>query len=794
MKQLFLTLGALLFCQCLHAQQVQIRDLETNEPIPFVKVSCENDTVLADIDGYFYIGCFGKHTLFQSGQYRDTSIVMGDQTIIYMYPSGDELEEVYIPTEDEEANRIMTIASTKRRSNHPNGKVSYKYTGYSKFLFTLNPDALANISDTVTDTSLVKMKQFFGSQHLFLMESTSNRYFDPPFREKEEITAYKISGFKDPTLSTFASELQTFHFYENQFTLLGNVYLSPLAFGNVRRYRFQLIETIVNAPGDTTFQIRFRPRVDKDFEGMKGEIFINSRNFAIEKVIASPAEPSENLNATIVQEYQYKDGRWFPSKLSTEASFPSFKVTSDVPDAYMVAKGATYIENLQFGIDLKKEKFNAATVITKDDAADKDSTHWNKERAYALTDKDRRTYEVIDSVSDIYHFDRKLKYLSALLDGKLPLGYVQLDLKRLFNYHEYEGYRFGLGLENSPKLMKRVTIGGYGAYGNRDKAWKYGTYLRANLVPKQFIGLEMRYQDDIYGRGLTSFAPQNGTLQINSIYEDFYLSQMDRQRIAEVAFTGYFRPTLGWRVGTSYQRLWFTRGYEFTKDGVIYDKLDQHEITGELTWSIGEKVTYLAGKRISTGSNKPKFKLGAAIGLKGMEQSTLNYQRVFFEVTERIQLRAAGLLQMKLSARQTFGEVPLFFMNVANGTGGRQWNLSVPNTFETMPASTYYQDKLLALYFRYTTKPLKTNLKWTAPKLSAHMAMGTGTFNTKATHTITSQSMAKGYYESGLIAENVLILNSTGLGIGAFVPYGTMVSPNLSKTLTLKIALNIVLN
>lgn len=787
---------ALLFLCATHAlaQKTQIRDVVTDEPIPFATVSCANGKILADIDGYFSLNCAGNATTFHASGYRDTVMtIQQGQVIVYLEGEGAMLNEVTIPSVDEEANRIMARAADNRKSNHPNGKSSYTYTSYSKFMFTLNPDALARMSDTIQDTSLLRMKRFFDSQHLFLMESTTNRFFEPPYREKEEITAYKVSGFKDPMLSSFASELQTFHFYENQFTLLGETFTSPIAFGNTRRYIFQLLETIVSPNGDSTFHIRYRPYFDKNFKGMKGEIFINSRNYAIEKVIASPAEKSETLNATIVQEYQYSNGRWFPHKLSTEATFPGIKISDEIADGYMIAKGTTYIENLKFDVDLKKEKFNAATVITKDDAAEKDSAHWNKERVFELNDKETRTYEMIDSMSAVHHFDAKLKYASSLLEGKVPIGYVQLDLTRLLNYHQYEGYRFGLGLENSSKLMKRVTIGGYGAYGNRDKAWKYGAYLKALLVPKQFIGLEMKYQDDIAVRGGTGLYTRKDVLSLNNIYEEFYVSQMDRQRLAEISFNGYFLPTLGWRIGTSYQRLWFTQDYRFTDNGVVYEGLDQHEISGQLTWNIGEKVKYLGNRRISSGTNKPQIRLATVIGLKGLEESALNYQRVFLDVNERVKLRAAGLLQMRLSVAKTFGNVPLFWMNAANGTGGN-WNLTVPNTFETMPASTFYNSEQIAFYFRYTTKSLKTKLKWTAPRLGAHYAMGTGSLRSAGSHSISVPSMSKGYYETGLIAENVLVLNTTGLGIGAFVPFGSLVSPDLSKTVTFKIALTVVLN
>jgi hypothetical protein len=363
----------------------------------------------------------------------------------------------------------------------------------------------------------------------------------------------------------------------------------------------------------------------------------------------------------------------------------------------------------------------------------------------------------------------------------------------LFNYHEYEGYRFGLGLENSPKLMKRVTIGGYGAYGNRDLAWKYGAYMSALLSPKQFLRLDLKYQDDIAERGGTIFYPQRDVIQLNNVYQDFYISKMDKQRIAAIGLNGYFRPTLGWRIGTSYQRVQFTQDYWFKNGNDTLTKFDQHEINGEFVWGIGDKVTFLAGKRIVTPSNKPHFRFATVVGIKGLEQSTLNYQRFALEVTERLQIRAAGLLQLKLVGAKTLGNVPLFMMNVASGTGGN-WNLTVPGCFETMEASTFYNEQYTAFFMRYTTKSLKTNLKWTSPRMSVHYAMGTGSFSNRQNHNAEVPDMSKGYYETGAVLENVLIMNGTGFGIGAFVPFGSLVSPDLSKTLTLKLAITYVLN
>ncbi|MCC6700937.1 MAG: hypothetical protein IT221_05420, partial [Fluviicola sp.] len=344
-------LTCLLFGFNLFAQQVQILDLETKESIPFVKVDPNEGTgFFADIDGYFTPPKNATTVTLHMTLYADTTVALTGQTVIYLRSLDNAIDEIVILPGVNKAERIMEKAIENRKINHPKSDVSYKFRSYSKFMFTMNQDALAAIPDNTSDTNLRDLKSFFDKQHLMVLENTTEKYFKPPFREKEIITAYKVSGFTDPAFSTFASELQTFNFYENNFDLLGTSYINPLAFGGIRRYLFILEDSTVNAPGDTTYVIRFQPRRDKNFNGMKGTMYINTKGYALEKVIAQPADTVNNLQAKIIQEYAYLDGKkWFPYKLSTEALFPGLNLSSSLKDGYLVGKGSTYIEDVQLG-------------------------------------------------------------------------------------------------------------------------------------------------------------------------------------------------------------------------------------------------------------------------------------------------------------------------------------------------------------------------------------------------------------------------------------------------------------
>src|SRR5690606_3680539 len=125
--------------------------------------------------------------------------------------------------------------------------------------------------------------------------------------------------------------LQSFNFYDNEFELVGSKYINPIASGGTKRYLFILQDTTV-VGNDTTFTIYYRPRIDKDFKGIEGTMYVNTNGYAIEKVIASRYSrdtTNETFKAKIVQEYEFIDGnKWLPTKLSTQVELKGLSLSS----------------------------------------------------------------------------------------------------------------------------------------------------------------------------------------------------------------------------------------------------------------------------------------------------------------------------------------------------------------------------------------------------------------------------------------------------------------------------------
>lgn len=805
MKNLYLVLTILLttfFFQGAHAQnKVQIVDAQTQQGIPFVKVYPTNGSpLLADIDGRFVWESSWPSVRLSYAGYADTTYGYSPELDqLKMSVRVQTMDEVTVVPGENPAHRIMDLVIANRKQNNPLDNDAFQYKSYTKFVTEVDESILAAISDTTTDSNLISARDFISSTNLFMIETSSIRTFVPPSRDKEEIIAYKVSGFKDPLFATVAQEMQSFSFYENQFNILSKTYINPIAFGGTRRYLF-ILEDTTFVGADTVFHISYRPRKGKSFDGLKGTLYINTNGYAIERVTAEPAErKAGDAQVTILQEYQLLEGKkWFPSKLSSELEFPGLQVKVSDSNVRVISKSNTYIDSVLINPEkVRKLYFDNANVIIQNGAENQSDTTWNGLRKYELTEKEKNTYHVIDSISDENHLEKYLYAMKVLSTGKIPLKYFSSDLTRLIAYNNYEGTRLGLGLETSEKLFKPASLGGYFAYGFRDKAWKWGGNLDVHLYRKKGLKLSLNYIDDVEERGGRPYVRElrgyNSSSQLRSIYVNY----MDRFRRANAELSAYV--TSNFRLGmvAGYERVQFLQDYryqllaggEIPNQIIQYRGLDNFYLTGNLTWSIGEKVMMVGNSRISKGSKFPTLYLSATKGLPGVFDGQLDYWRMYGEILHKVSVRGVGKLYYTLAAGATIGSTPLAYAQCVFNSNNVDYkvNVSVANTFETITNSGYFFKEHVALFTRFDFNEWKKNKKF-RPQIAFHHAVGFGSPVSLASVDWNQpvQDLRKGYFEAGVLFNKLLM---DQFGVGFFYNYGPYSQPDALKNVTIKLTL-----
>ena len=773
--------------------EITVIDQQTEESLAFVKVTKnKNETKLTDIDGIVKIELNrGDELSLRFFGYKDTSFVIQEvknTTLRLAAKETQVFDEVVVTPGKNRAHRIIRNAMDKRKDNDPMRNNSFQYESFAKF--QINAESNKPISrDTVTDTILLDQLKTFEEQYLFLTETAATRIFNPPSYDQEIVKSYKVSGINNPMFATLVNQMQSFSFYDNIFKINDKDFINPIAPGGIRRYLFVLEDTLLSENSmDSTFVIKFRPRRGKNFEGLKGYLYITTNQWAIERVIAEPYEKSA-FHLKVIQEYKFTaNQKWFPYKLSTEFEIPELMLGKY---HYMAGKSNLYISNVEFDVPVKK-RFNAVRLQVEEGAAN-DTINLEKSRGRKFSDKEKRTYDVWDTIAEDMNLERMIAAISILSTGKIPYKKVSFPINRILSFNQQEGYRLGLGIETNNRLSQHFNIGGYFAYGFRDQSWKWGGHSSVLLNKKNQIKLNFLYQDDLLERGGVDYRKDEFDLTSGSELRQFFVNNLDRERKASVGISGLITQNFKVQLLGNYKRISYFDDYRFSPlenpDFAEMNQFDLAETGVIVSWNMFEKVMLLEDRRVSLGTPYPKITFKGIKGFDNVLDGQFDYYRFNLTVDQDFSIRGFGKLKLQSTSGQTVGNVPLILNQMPFGTG-INWSVSVPNTFETVQPTEFYADRYTAFFTRFTFLPLKNNTDWTEPLISLHHGIGFGDFENRNAHLNTDFSVPhKGLYEGGIIIDNILMSGFSGIGFGVFHRYGHYASPDIADNFVYKFSI-----
>jgi len=780
-----------------HQLKGKVIDSKTHEALAFVNIITNNNLgTTTGIEGQFTFNSTQPITTLKLSYvgYKPQEInVSGKKYIeIKLERTDYELMEFKVLPGENPAHRIIKKVVENRKINDPEKSLNFKYDSYTKLYFTAQIDsAIMNNPDSIIklDSSDQRAVAFLEKQHIFMLESVTERKYKQPDKSYEKIIASRVSGLKNPTFSLLGTEMQSFSFYKSNLHVLGESFLNPISVNSHNKYLFLIEDTTFNG-ADTVFILSFRPRKGKNFKGLKGLLYINTDGFALQNVIAEPVG-QEGIAVKIQQKYQKIDGAWFPIQLNSNMIFNNIQANN----FKVMGIGKTYLKNIVINPELSNKEFSYIETEIDKNATKKDEAFWNKYREDTLSTKEQNTYHYVDSVGKAENFDKKLNGLIALMTGKIKWGVVDLDINRFLQYNDYEGFRLGAGLHTNKHLLKWMSVGGYGAYGTKDKEWKYGGDINFNIHRKNDIELNLSAIKDVAEPGVVSFYDYKTPLLSTAGNRALYLSRMNNIDKLEARLKFRTLRYLKVYLFANQENVEVTNDYYFKKvtdNTFLEDKYYTFTETGvELRYAFKEKVIESFNMQIPKPSKYPVIYARIAQGLKTLD-GEYKYTRYAVKAEKRFYIKGWGAPKFSIEAGLTDGKVPQHKLNNSLGTNRQNDFLlvSTENAFETMLPYEFFSSEYVHFHFRHNFGSLLFKTKKFAPQLVVTSSVGFGALSYQGLHAGESfNTMEKGYYESGLLINKILKLNFTTFGVGAFYRYGPYKFEKSSDNLTVKMSL-----
>lgn len=780
----------------------KVVDAADGSPLPFVTLGIKgtNTGTSTDIDGRFKLSsstAIAQLAVSYVGYQPLTYQVTKDKNIIIrLEKKVVELGEVRILPGENPAHRIIRLATKNRGINNPANIPAYVCETYSKTFYdlVLNSDAARTHADSVRMDSLrLGLQILSDSAHVLMMESVAERKYMKPGRLNEKIVATKVSGFDNPTFSTSAINLQPFSFYDDYFKILNKDYLNPLSENSTSKYFFSLEDTLYQG-NDSVFIISYRPLKGKNFDGLKGLLYINTRGYAVQNVIASPAD-NTIMDVKVRQQYSLIDNRqWFPEQLIYELWYKKY------PSQYMGMRltGKSYIRDVNLDTTFRKRSFSYATVYTAPNAARKDSAYWNSERSESLDHRERKTYQIIDSIGYAMNFDRKLKIVEALFTYQLPVSVVSLDLDKVVKFNVYEQVRLGLGLHTNDRLSPWFSVGCYAGYGIKDGTWKYGGDARLNLQKssKDYF-IKYAYSNDLAEPAKAQYIyPRFNSLR------NTMTSRMDRVEQHELSINFRAFKYLTATVAANQNRRTARYTYSYLSapadSGLApnnYFKSTEVRISGRYAYE--ERLIQSFGQLLSDGSNYPVLYFSYVKGFKTPGYGDYDYDKVSVGIEKSFLIRHAGKTKVLAEGGFVSGQVPYPYLFNGNGSYTKDGYIFIENTFQTMGLYEFVSDRYASVFIsHHFAAPLFKREK-SQPRLVLCTAAGYGSLGNSARHYgLGFKTMDRGFYESGILINDVIRANYLdlfylGLGGGVFMRYGPYAYSNMQNNLAYKLSFTV---
>jgi hypothetical protein len=793
-----------------------VRDEITNKTLPFATILINNKfKTVTDIDGKFTFNAETKLTSFQVKYvgYEQLNIEVTAKKFytirlraINSFPLNDNLVAAIL-------NKVVKNSN----QNNPQLKLkSFEFKTYNKLIISANPDSIVKKLDSIfvtkhhkkvflkIDSSAYKFKKIIEVQHLFQIEKVSQFQYDQKHL-KETVIGLKMSGFKKPIYEIVGLNLQSFSVYDSNYELFETKYKSPIAKTADRVYDYQLLDS-TELQNRKVYLIFFKPKVNKQ-KSLRGLLYVDAENFAIAQMTI---RLNSILDITATHHFDYipKEDLWFPSnkvfKIEKGINVEdmnvlgdNFTYENDVENTiYRMKQNSdyTYLESKTKNFDIVyNQKVNlkkpAIAIDIKDDAIKKGNQFWNLYRKDSLDVRSKKTYSSLDSINKKVKIDQKVFIGRKLINGFIPIGFVDLDLRHLLSYNNFEGFRVGLGGVTNEKMSKIFRLDGYDVFGTKDGKMKYsfGAAFRIGKFSNTWIGAN--YTDDIKEIGSTNFATDKRAFKIYDPrpinVSTFYHYELKRAYIETKIIP---KTESLWQISQTEVVPIFD--YIFNYGGHSYNRFNITAAMFALQWNPFSSYMQTPNGRVEIDKHYPKFSFQFTKTLPNVMKNDFNFGKIDIKAEYQKKFLSGQKMNVFAQMGYAFGAVPLTHLyntspnNLNKQTIGDRITFAGNNSFETMYFNEFFSEKYAMLQIKHGSKRVVI-FKKVKPSLVFVTRLAIGTLSHSERHLgLNYKTLEKGFFESGIELNQIY----KGFGLSGFYRYGPNQLARLQDNISLKLS------
>lgn len=812
----------LFLCTSLQAQlriTGAIHDAVTQQPLAFASITSGHEFATSDIDGKFSIDCRDVLTISYIG-YQPQTINCAPGREFYnvlLVKANGQLAEVRIGPNP--ALEIIRKTIRNKPDNDPQQKLTtFRFRSYNKIIITANPDSIDGRIDSVfkrkyngkkifakLDSSDYDFKKIIARQHLFQSEKVSDYQFADT-RLKENIIGTKMGGFRQPVYELMAVKLQSFSVYAKRYELLATKYNSPVDDNALSDYDFELLDT-VGIGGRQTYMIFFHTRKKRKAAGLQGLLYIDMENYAVAKAVIRNRGVID-VTATHLYQYLPETQLWFPiyeelrmskgkndsnirilgETLEFEAESQERRKRPKVASDFTYVLSRSWYFDPQFDIPVSIRHKGVKTEIT-DAAINRNEEFWKQYRRDSLDTRGAHTYKALDSISKDNGLESKLRFGRKFLNGYVPVGPVDIGLKYLLSFNNYEGIRIGAGGITNDRFSRKYRIEGYTAYGTKDGQWKFslGAAVRLGKFSNSWIGAS--YTDDIREVASTLFTTDQTTFRIYDPrpinVSTFYNHETWRGYI-ETRLIPKTEST--WQVIRSHIAPRFD--YFFNLDGKMHHTFDIAAAQVAVQWNPFSDYMQTPTGRIETEKRFPKFTFQFTQALPEFTGNDFSFGKIDVRAEYEKNFLNGQKTSALFQAGLAYGDAPitqLYNTSPNNPTKDRiqeRITFSGKNSFETMYFNEFFSSQYLMLQFKQASQRLNFSKK-IRPSFVVVSRMAYGSMVKPEQHIgLDYKTLDKGFFESGLEINQIY----SGFGLSGFYRYGPNKLPNAEDNISVKIS------